>query len=188
MFANPQENLEKFGLSPGLIVADLGAGTGHYALLAAKMVSGKLAEGGTGNGADGKVYAVDVQKDLLDKLKNEAIHQHITNVEIIWGNVEKLGGTKLRDASCDVVIASNIFFQLEDRDGFAKEVARILKRDGRFFFIDWSDSFGGIGPTAQLVVKPAEAKAFFEKRGFTIDREVSAGSHHYGLIIRKKAS
>ena len=174
MFSNPQENLEKFSLSHGAIVADLGAGTGHYALLAAKMIG------------DGKVYAVDVQKDLLDKLKNEANRQHVSNVEVIWGNVEKLGGTKIKDGICDVVIAANIFFQLEDHEGFAKEVSRILKPKGRLFFIDWSDSFGGIGPQAQAVVKQGDAKAFFEKHGFTIDREIPVGSHHYGLVIRKK--
>ena len=174
MFANPQENLEKLGLSDGAIVADLGAATGHYALLAAQMVG------------EGKVYAVDVQKDLLDKLKNEANRQHITNVEVIWGNIEKVGGTKIKDASCDVAIASNVFFQIEDREGFAKEVARILKPTGRLFFIEWLDSFGGIGPTAQTVVKPATAKDFFEQHGFVIDRDVPVGSHHYGLVIRKK--
>ncbi len=174
MFANPKENLEKFGLSEGSVVADLGSGIGHYALEAAKMVG------------DGKVYAVEVQKDLLDKLKNEAIHEHLTNVEVIWGNIEKVGGTKIRDASCDVVIASNVFFQVEDREGFAKEVARIIKPTGRFLFIDWSDNFGGIGPSAQSIVKPATAKAFFEKQGFVIDREMPAGSHHYALVIRKK--
>ena len=83
-------------------------------------------------------------------------------------------------------IASNLFFQLEDRVGFAKEVARILKSTGRLLFIDWSDSFGGIGPASESVVKPAEAKAFFEKNGFMIERNLPVGSHHYGLIIRKK--
>ena len=178
MFANPKDNLEKFGISPGLIVADLGSGTGHYSFAAARMVSG--------DGKEGKVYAVDVQKDLLDKLKNEAIREHLTNIEIVWGNIEKVGGTKLRDASCDVVIASNVFFQVEDREGFAKEVARILKPTGRFFFIDWSDSFGGIGPTPSTVVKQSEAKTFFERYGFAVEKDVPVGSHHYGLVIRKK--
>jgi ubiquinone/menaquinone biosynthesis C-methylase UbiE len=178
MFANPQENLEKFGLSSGTIVADIGAGTGHYTLAAAKMVRGMEMEG--------KVYAIDVQKDLLDRIKKEAISEHLTNIEVIWGNAEKLHGTKLRDASMDVVIVSNIFFQVEDRETFATEIARILKPKGRFFFIDWSDSFGGIGPRVDAVVTESQAKTFFENNGFIIERNVSVGSHHYGLVIRKK--
>lgn len=178
MFANPHENLEKFGLSAGSVVADLGAGTGHYATAAAKMVKGLEMEG--------KVYAIDVQKDLLDRLKNEAHREKLNNIEIIWGNVEKVGGTKLKDASVDVVIASNLFFQVEDKEGFAKEVHRILKSTGRLFFIEWSDSFGGIGPHKDAVVTESQARSFFEKNGFVVDRDVSVGSHHYGLVIRKK--
>jgi len=178
MFANPQEILEKFGISPGTIVADLGAGTGHYALAASKMVKGK--------DIDGKVYAIDVQKDLLDRLKNEANREQLTNLEIIWGNAEKVGGTKLRDDSVDVVIASNIFFQIEEKENFAKEIARILKSNGRLLFIDWSGASKGIGPHANMVVTESQAKDFFEKNGFAVERSVPAGSHHYGLVIRKK--
>lgn len=178
MFANPRENLEKFGLSPGTIIADLGAGAGDYVFAAAKMIGG--AEMG------GKVYAIDVQKDLLDKIKNEANREKLDNVEIIWGNAEKIGGTKLRNESVDVVIASNIFFQVENRETFAREVARILKSKGRIFFIDWSDPFGGIGPHAGAVVPESQAKTFFEKNGFQIEKNIPVGSHHYGLILRKK--
>lgn len=178
MFANPQENLEKFGLSSGLIVADLGAGSGDYAFAAAKMVRGMEMEG--------KVYAVDVQKELLTKIKNEANHLRLTNIEVIWGDAEKIGGTKLRDAGVDVVICSNIFFQVENRESFAKEIARILKPKGRLFFIDWSESFGGIGPTVDAVVTESAAKTFFENNGFMIEKNVNVGSHHYGLVIRKK--
>lgn len=178
MFANPEENLQKFGLSPGAIVADLGAGTGHYAFSAAKMVKGMEMEG--------KVYAIEVQKDLLDTIKIEANREGLTNIEIIWGNAEKIGGTKLKDESVDVVIASNIFFQVEDRETFAKEISRILKPNGRLFFIDWSDPSSTIGPKGDAVVTEVQAKDFFEKNGFTIERSVPAGSHHYGLVIRKK--
>lgn len=178
MFANPQENLEKFGLSPGTIVADLGAGTGHYTLAAAKMVEGK--------DMNGKVYAIDVQKDLLDRIKTEANREHLANIEIIWGNAEKIGGTKLHDGSVDVVIASNIFFQVEDRVSFAKEISRILKSKGRLLFIEWSDSFGGIGPHKDAVVTENQARDFFEKNGFVIEKGLAVGSHHYGLVIRKK--
>jgi ubiquinone/menaquinone biosynthesis C-methylase UbiE len=176
MFANPKENLEKFGLSPGTIVADIGAGVGHYAITAAKMV----------NGMDGKVYAIDVQKELLEKLKNEAGRERLDNLEIIWGDAEKVGGTKLRDASVDVVLVSNMFFQVEDRVGFIKEISRILKPKGRLFFIDWSDSYGGIGPKSDAVVTESQAKGIFSENGFVVDKDVPVGSHHYGLVIRKK--
>jgi len=174
MFSDPQKNIEQFGLGKGNYVADFGTGSGFYALAASDMV-----------GIDGKVYAVDVQKDLLTRLKNEAVKQHKNNVEIIWADLEHIGGTKLRENSLDAVIVANTFFQLENKDNACLEVKRILKPSGRVLFVDWASSFGGIGPQPQNVFSENQAKALFAKNGFQEDRTISAGSQHYGIIFRK---
>ncbi|MDO8482432.1 MAG: methyltransferase domain-containing protein, partial [bacterium] len=151
----------------------LGSGAGFYAIIAAKMV-----------GPLGRVYAVDVLKDMLQKIKNEAIRNKLFNVEALWGNVEKLGGTRLADASVDVVLICNSLFQVDDKNTFALEVKRILKSDGRVLLVDWKDSYGGLGPQPENVVLPETAKSLFEKAGFTFDRDLKeAGEHHYGMIF-----
>src|ERR1035437_7784661 len=106
MFADPIKNLRAFGLREDMIVADLGAGTGFYSVAAAEMVP------------RGKVYAVEVQKDFLHKIKDKISDAHLGNVETLWGDVEKIGGTKIKDGIVDAVIASNILFQVEDKDKF----------------------------------------------------------------------
>ncbi|OHA17556.1 MAG: hypothetical protein A2836_03590 [Candidatus Taylorbacteria bacterium RIFCSPHIGHO2_01_FULL_45_63] len=174
MFTDPQKNIEALGLAPGMHVADLGAGSGFYVLEAAKRV-----------GDSGRVYAVDVQKDLLQKIKNRAGLEHLFNIEVIWGNVEKIGGTKLKEGSMDLVIASNILFQVEAKNDFIGEAKRILKPKGRVFLIDWSDSFGGMGPAKEAVVLPKDARRLFEAGGFVFEREIKAGDHHYGLVFKK---
>ena len=173
-FSDPQKNIDQLNLSAGSVVADLGAGSGFYTLAAAKAV-----------GEGGKVYAVDVQQDLLVRLQNAARAARISNVSIIHGDVEKLGGTKIKDASVDFVIAGNLVFQLDDKPGFVNEVKRILKPGGRVIDVDWSDSFGGMGPQPESVVDQVTAKELFEKGGFTFVTGISAGDHHYGLIFRK---
>jgi precorrin-6B methylase 2 len=85
MFTDPLKNLKALGLREDNIVADLGAGTGYYTLAAGAIVS------------RGKVYAIEVQKDFLETIKGKAEEAHLNNVEIIWGNVEKIGGTKIGD-------------------------------------------------------------------------------------------
>jgi ubiquinone/menaquinone biosynthesis C-methylase UbiE len=130
MFSNPQSNVDQMGLMPGFQVADLGAGTGFYSFAAARAV-----------GEKGKVFSIDVQKDLLGRLRATAEASRIHNIEIIWGDLEKLGGTKLRDLSIDAAIAANIFFQLQDKKNFMLEVKRILKKGGWLLLVDWSDSF-----------------------------------------------
>jgi ubiquinone/menaquinone biosynthesis C-methylase UbiE len=133
----------------------------------------------------GRVYAVDIQQALLSKLKNQAAKEGLYNVEVIWGDIDKLNGTKLRTASLDLAILGNILFQLENRQAVADEVKRILKAGGRAAVIDWEDSFGGIGPAPDRVVTKAKAQSLFEKNGFHLDKEISAGSHHYGLVLKK---
>jgi len=174
VFSNPKENIEQFGLSDGMIVADLGAGSGFYALEAGRAVAPM-----------GKVYAVDIQKDLLDRLKNEAHHARVNNVEIISGDVEKIGGTKIREGSVDRVIAANILFMLADKKNFVGEIKRILKNRGTVLLVDWAGSFSQMGPHPDHVVYKDKAVQLFVDAGFKVEKEIRAGSHHYGIVFRK---
>ncbi len=175
MFTNPQKNIERLQILPGMKVADLGSGPGEYSLPASLMV-----------GESGRVYAIDVQKEILSDLKFRARERHLSNLEVIWGDVEKVGGTRLADNSIDIAIASNILFQVQDKETFLSEVHRILKEGGRVFLIDWLDSFGGLGPEEKSVISPEKAKELFARQGFVLDRVFSdIGDHHYGLVFKK---
>lgn len=174
MFADPHHLIEQFDLQSGAHVADFGAGSGALALAAAGAV-----------GEKGRVYAIEVQKDLLDRLKNHAREERAHNLEAIWGDIERAGGTHLKAETVDAAIVSNVLFQAEDKEGLAKETARILKRGGKALFVDWSESFGGMGPKKEQVVPPREARELFERSGFQFVKDVNAGAHHYGMILRR---
>lgn len=171
MFTDPQSNLLQLGISPGMKVADFGASSGFYSILSAKLATGA-----------GKVYAIDVQKDLLDKLKKEAITNRLSNIEIIWGDIERLGGTQIKDSSVDRIIVSNILFQLEFKNDMCLEAKRILKPGGKILVVDWAVG-APIGPVT--FVNKYDAKTLFERAGFVFDTEIMAGDQHYGLIFRK---
>ncbi len=173
MFSDPQKNIEQLSLGSDNHVADFGSGSGAYTFAAAEIVH------------TGKVYAIDVQKDLLDKLKNEAKNRHLTNIEIVWADLDILNGTKLRSGFMDAVIAANIFFQLESKENACEEIKRILKKDGRVLVIDWTSSFGGLGPQQSSVFDTDQAQKLFTKHGFIVEREINAGANHYGIIFRK---
>lgn len=175
MFSDPEKNLEQFDLQKGMRVADFGAGSGFYAVTAARLVGDK-----------GKVFAVDIQKDLLIKLKKEATAKRILNIEIIWGDLEKAGGAKLKDESVDRLIVSNLLFQIEGKENLAREVARVLKPNGKVLTIDWTDSFGGLGPQAKNIFGKEAARTLFENAGFALEKTIDAGAHHYGLVFVKK--
>ncbi len=171
MFSDPSSNLGKFALTEGMKVVDLGAGSGFYSMEAAKKV-----------GSTGRVYAVDVQKDLLERLRSVAMSNNIRNIEVVWGNAEKIGGTKLREGIADRVISSNILFQVEKLDDFALEVKRILKPGGKVMVVDWSEA-SPMGP--KTVVPSMKAQTLFEKSGFKLEQSFDAGDHHYGLVFAR---
>ncbi len=173
MFSDPVKNIEQFSLARGVHVVDFGAGTGAYSFAASAAVG------------DGKVYAVDVQKDMLTKLQNEARARGLTNIEIVWADLDKPNGTKLRPDFVDAVIASNVFFQFEQKETACLEIKRILKPGGRVLVIDWLSSFGGLGPEAGAVFSENNARELFLKNGFKEDRVINAGANHYGIIFRK---
>ncbi len=54
--------------------------------------------------------------------------------------------------------------------------------------IDWSESFGGLGPQPNAVVSQDLAQRLFETGQFEYKKSIDAGEHHYGLVFEKKAS
>jgi len=172
MFADPNSILSGFDLKSGMHVADLGTGSGFYALAAASLV-----------GSKGRVYAIEVQKDLLDRVKNNASRQGLHNVEVVWGDIETVGGTRLRDSSIDRAILSNTLFQVDEKEHLAHEIFRIVRPEGKVLVVDWSDSSDVSGPDPRNVVGKTAAVALFEEAGFSFEKEIPAGSHHYGIVF-----
>ena len=172
MFSDPVKNLKQFGLGENMIVADLGAGTGFYSLAAAEMVP------------QGKVYAIEIQKDFLETIKNKVKDANLNNVDCFLGNIEKTGGTLLAGGIIDAVIVSNIFSQVENKDKFIDEMNRILKDTGKILFIDWSD-ISTINSSLKKIVPKEAAREMFESKGLVFNREINAGAHHYGMIFTR---
>lgn len=171
-FSSPRENILQLGLREGMKVADFGAGSGHYARAAAAIV-----------GYSGKVYAIDVQEDVLKHIKLNAHEHHRHIIETVWGDIEKLGGSHLRAASLDAVVLVNTLFQIENRDGLLAEIKRVLKTGGKLMVIDWAGSYGGMGPAPARVVSEHQAEALFINGGFHKVKSLRAGPHHYGVIF-----
>ena len=171
MFSDPLKNLKVFGIKETDIVADLGAGTGFYTILAASIAS------------NGKVYAIELSRDFLEIIANKAKEAKLENVKCMWGDAEKPLGTKLGTETMDKVIISNVFFQIENKQNFLSEVKRILKKDGEALLIDWSED--SPIPGKSLVVPKTKAKEMFETLGLKLTRDVDAGLHHYGMIFVK---
>ncbi len=174
-FSDPEKIIQSAGIFEGMTVADFGSGMGYYTFPLARKV-----------GDGGRVYAIDIQRSLVEAVKRVARSNGFRTVDGVVGDVDEPGGSKLADGIADVVVMANLLFQIEHKDVLVAEARRILKPKGRVLLIEWADSFGGVGPHPRDVVPRAAAERLFLAGGFTSGREVpDAGDHHYGILFSK---
>ncbi|MDO8517748.1 MAG: methyltransferase domain-containing protein [bacterium] len=183
-FLNPTKVLEAAHLHEGMHIADFGCGSGFFTRAAARLV-----------GEQGQVWAVDAHRDMLPRVKNLALAEGLRNVEVIYGDLESrsspdasVGGSNLPAAQFDFCIVANLLFAVEDKKALVQEVFRILKNGGRALVVDWSASFGGLGPHPSQVVGMQAAKALFAEGGFAFVEQAPAGEYHWGFVVRKKTN
>lgn len=173
-FVIPSVVTSHFHLRFGDHVADLGAGSGYFTECLAAAV-----------GDTGHVYACEIQRDLIQKIGDLARRKGLANVHPLWCDLEEQNGVKIADDSLDAVIMVNTLFQLEDKTSAFSEVDRILKSGGKFFVIDWTESFSGLGPQPVQVCPEASARSLAESANFSFERSFDAGDHHYGIALKK---
>lgn len=172
-FVDPKKIVTHLHLKEGDKVADFGAGSGYFVRDLAAAV-----------GAEGNVFACEIQKNLTEKIGEITRQHNLEQVQVLWCDVEMPGGTKLQDAVLDAAVLINTLFQINDKTTAMTEIKRTLRPGGKLFVIDWTESFGGLGPQPDAVYGEAEARALCETHGFTFDRSFDAGDHHYGLAMR----
>lgn len=173
-FVQPEIVLSHFHLRPGETVADFGAGRGYFLPHLSRAVE-----------ASGLVYAIEVQKNLVEAAGDTVRQEGLENVRVQWCDLEEENGTRLQTNGIDAGCIINTLFQLEDKPAALTEIARTLVSGGRLFVIDWSESFNHLGPEPAAVVTETDVRALVETAGLVFERSFDAGAHHYGLAFRK---
>ncbi len=172
-FSDPVKIINQINFESDNHIADFGCGAGAYSLGIARKYN------------TAKIYGIDVRKEMIERLQTEAQLENLSNIHVVWGDVDNENGSRLRNESMDFVIVANTLFQAEDRKAMLVEAARVLKHTGRLVLIDWYESFGNIGPAEDNIVSEDTAKLLSEESGFIFEKELNAGEHHYGFIARK---
>ncbi|MBI4250348.1 class I SAM-dependent methyltransferase [Candidatus Uhrbacteria bacterium] len=168
--------LKRLDMKDSYVVADLGCGGGgHFIAPSSRMV-----------GEGGKVYAVDIQKRVLDALKPQLEIQNIKNVELVWSDLERYGAAKIPDGSCDIVIIINVLFQNTKIDIILKEAKRFLRPGGRLAVIDWKEGSQPFGPPGNLRIPPQKIRELaYEVGELLLIDDFDAGRYHYVLVFRR---
>lgn len=175
-------------------VADFGCGIGENSKILSELVP------------DGKVFAVDVQKDLLEHIETDILREkkkqekanlenqtgHVVdsilyqNIVPVWGDIEELEGTRLRDDSIDVILISNTFFLLQHKKVCIMEMKRVLKKYGRILLADWHTHLGNSVLHKERVLDEVAVTQLFSEFGFVIHPRIYKDKHHFVLLIEKK--
>lgn len=173
-FMSPERVIDQISIKKGMIIADLGCGSGFFTIPIAEAVE-----------TEGKVFAVDILKRMIQSVKSQAKEKGFDNIETIIADIEVLGDTKIEDGSIDLVLLSNVFFQSQKRKEIVEEIKRILKSESTLVVIEWKPETP-FGPEVQFRLSKEKTISLVCSLGFNLEKEIDVGSYHYGLVFKKK--
>lgn len=168
-FLNPEEVLKQLKLRSSMTAADFGSGSGGWVIPLAKKLEG------------GKIYAIDILEEPLSALRAKTKLEKIFNVETISADIEK--GVDIFKGSCDLVLMTNLLFQVNDQKIVFETAEKILKKGGKVLVVDWKED-AVIGPKEGRVLSE-EVKKIAEGVGLKLEKEFEASTYHFGLILVK---
>lgn len=172
---NPFKLLERVGISADMRVADLGCGAiGHFVFPAAQLV-----------GAKGVVFAVDIQRIVLEQVEKTAKESQIFNIKYIWSDIDVYGATRIDDASLDMTLLINNLYLSQNRPQLVREMARLTRPGGRLVVVEWKTIATPIGPPATQRIGHEDAKSALNSPLFKLTDEFEAGPYHYGLLYTR---
>jgi SAM-dependent methyltransferase len=170
----PDVALNVLKIPKGASVADIGAGSGFMTVRLAARV-----------GPTGRVFANDVQPQMLNILARRLSNSKITNVTLIEGT---FGDPKLPPASVDLVLMVDVYHELSQPQAMLRHLREALKPGGRLVLLEYrkEDPTVPIKPEHKMSV--AEAKIEVEAEGFTLAKVDEALPRQHILIFTAKPS
>jgi SAM-dependent methyltransferase len=170
----PGRAVDALRLKRGMVVADVGAGSGYYTVRLARAV-----------GPDGRVYATDIQPGMLELLRFRTAREQLTNVTLVEGTASD---PRLPDATFDLVLMVDVYHELSGPQAFIASLARALKPDGRLVLIEFrgEDPDVPIRPAHKMTV--AQIRQELAADGFAIDRVSDVLPWQHIVVLKRAAA
>jgi predicted methyltransferase len=163
----PHEVIQALALKPGAVVADIGAGTGYFAARLANMVP------------DGRVYAVDVEPDMVRHLQERAKREKLSNLVPVAGTPDD---ARLPEKA-DVILLVDVYHHIDQRDRYFNRLRASLNPGGRLAIIDFRmDS--PAGPPKSARIAPDRVVAELKAAGYSLTQEHDFLPRQYFLVFR----
>jgi ubiquinone/menaquinone biosynthesis C-methylase UbiE len=158
-------------LRSGDIVADLGAGTGLFEPQLSYAIG------------RGRVYAVDIDKGLLDEIERKVDELHIANIETVLGTPSD---PKLPTRAVDVALLHDVLHHVEERQTYLAAVAQYMKPTGRIAVVEFNPGDSPHKADPKLIVSKEQAAAWMAAAGFVPAEEVSLFPDKWFVIYQRK--
>jgi ubiquinone/menaquinone biosynthesis C-methylase UbiE len=149
----PERVIAELELEPGARVADLGAGGGYFTFRLAQAV-----------GPQGRVYAVDIDRGMLDYVAGEARRRGLENIEPIEAATDD---PRLPADGVDLIFTSNTYHHLSDRTAYFERAARYLRPGGRIAVLEYKPT-GLFARIFGHATDPAEIRRELEAAGYKL--------------------
>ncbi len=163
----PHEVVMALDLRPSDTVADIGAGSGYFAVRFARHA--------------GKVLAVDIDPKLLEMVTTRAGEQKLANVETV---VAAADDPHLRAESLDVIFICDVIHHIEKRDAYYQLLARALKPGGRLVIVDFHKKPLPVGPPPEMKIAREALIAEVRAAGFRLAQEHTFLPYQYFLVFQ----
>jgi ubiquinone/menaquinone biosynthesis C-methylase UbiE len=165
----PEQVLGALDLRPGMVIADIGAGSGYFTFPIAESAVNIR-----------KVYAVDVQPQMLAILKSRIPASQTEKISPVEGRAD---ATSIPSVSCDLALLANLWHEIDDRSAALRECRRILRRTGRVAILDWrADLPSPPGPPVEHRISDEAAAAELTRDGWKVTYRGNLGAYSYLLI------
>jgi predicted methyltransferase len=156
VWQRPATVMDALGIGRGSVVADVGCGDGYFAFRLADRV-----------GPVGRVYAVDVDAQARDTLRNKAEAQSLGQLETILGSSDD---PRLPEASLDAVLVVNAYHEMTAYDAMLEALRHALKPGGRLAIID-------------KTAEPGESRSAYQER-HSLPKQFAVGdAARHGLVL-----
>jgi predicted methyltransferase len=165
----PHEVIQALALKPDAVIADIGSGTGYFAVRLANMVP------------NGKVYGVDVEPDMVRYLAERAKREQRGNLIPVAGTPDD---PRLPEKA-DLILMVDVFHHVDDRTRYFRNLSTSLKPGGRVAIIDFRlDS--PVGPPRAARIAPDRVVAELQSAGYRLAADHAFLPNQYFLVFEQQ--
>jgi ubiquinone/menaquinone biosynthesis C-methylase UbiE len=168
----PSKALDALELKPGMVVADIGAGSGYYASRISKRI-----------GPTGRVYATDIQPGMIDILDRRIKSEGLTNITTILGGMDD---PKLPPQSIDLAIMVDVYHELQQPQIFLQRLRETFKPNGRLVLLEFRKEDPKVPILEVHKMSVAEVKQEMEAEGFVLDKVIDVLPWQHIIVLKLK--